>query len=67
MAKKSNPSAAGKILRVHSKRPSFRRAGIQFGVEPVDLAMDELEDERIAAIKAEPMLVAVEVDAAPAQ
>ncbi len=50
------------VLQVHSKRPSFRRVGFQFGSDPVNLPVKELTRAQIDAIKSEPLLVAVETE-----
>ena len=50
------------VLQVHSKRPGFRRAGYQFGTDPVNIPLTELKKDQRAAIEAEPMLVAVETE-----
>lgn len=53
-------AAARQVLRVTARRASFRRAGRVFvGSEPTDLPLDQLSAEQVAAIQAEPMLVAV--------
>lgn len=44
-------------IRVHSKRPGFRRAGIEFGAEPVELDTAKLTKAKREQIEAEPMLV----------
>jgi hypothetical protein len=51
------------VLQIHSKRPSFRRAGMQFGSEPVIVPVKSLKPEQIEALKAEPNLVVVEGEA----
>lgn len=61
-------------LRVVARTDSFRRAGYQFGADPVDIPMEEFADaqgkKKLAAILADRNLVATEVEvdieAAPA-
>lgn len=54
-------TTAKSVLRVASKAPKgFRRAGISFGPTATDIELSSLTAEQIKAIKAEPMLVAVE-------
>lgn len=45
------------IIKVRSKSPSFRRAGILFTAEGVDLDTNDISKTQLAAIKVEPMLV----------
>lgn len=52
-----------KVLQVTSKRPSFRRAGFEFGPEAVTLEVANLSKDQVAALKAEPNLVVVEGEA----
>lgn len=49
-----------KVLQVTSKRPSFRRAGLEFGADAVTLELASLSKDQVAALKAEPYLVVVE-------
>ena len=51
-----------KILRISARRESFRRAGIAHTVAAADHPLDTLTAEQIAALKAEPMLLVVELD-----
>lgn len=73
MARKSSQKAAGPATRglvVASRRPEgFRRAGLRFGPEQSEpIPLSELSDDDVAALKAEPQLVVVEVDIpAPAE
>lgn len=54
--------AARQVLQVVSKRDGFRRAGREWhGTTTV--GREELTDEQLALLKAEPMLVVLEVDA----
>ncbi len=57
--KKSKKRAA---LRISSKADGFRRAGLAFTREPIDVPLENLTKEQIAALKAEPMLVVAEVE-----
>lgn len=54
-------------LRVRSCSPmgTFRRAGFRFSAEPEVLFLEQLSEEQIKAIKAEPMLIVDEVEAPP--
>ncbi|WP_416053126.1 hypothetical protein [Cupriavidus basilensis] len=51
-----------KVLRVVSRKDSFRRAGHEFGAEPKNLPLDTLHQDHVSAIKGDPNLVAVEVE-----
>lgn len=51
-----------KVLRVVARKESFRRAGHQFGAEPVVIPMDQLDKRQLAAIVADPELVATELE-----
>ena len=53
-------SKAVDVLRVRSMRPSFRRAGVEFGREERVLRVADLTKKQIEALKAEPMLAVVE-------
>lgn len=57
----ATPSKANKknadIVRVRSKAERFRRAGIEFNRDGIDLDVGELTAEQIDAINAEPNLV----------
>lgn len=48
-------------IRVHAKRPGFRRAGLEFGHEPRELDVDALTAEQLRQIHDEPMLVVEEM------
>lgn len=51
-----------KALRVTSVRPGgFRRAGIQFGREPVELDVASLTHAQIAQLEAEPLLTVTRI------
>lgn len=54
------------VLRVVARTDSFRRAGYQFGADPVDIPMEEFADapgkKKLASIKADRNLIATEVD-----
>lgn len=52
-----------KYLVVVARRKSFRRAGFDFGEQETRLRVDDLSDEQVAMIKAEPMLVVTETEA----
>lgn len=55
-------SATRQVLQVVSKRDGFRRAGREWhGTTTVE--REELTDEQLAQLKAEPMLVVLELDA----
>lgn len=47
------------VLRVSGPERGRRRAGHAFGAEAVDLKVDDLTPEQVAAIQADPQLVAV--------
>lgn len=55
-------SATRPALRITSKQPGFRRAGMAFGTDPVDVPLEDLSDEQVEQIKGESMLVCVEVE-----
>lgn len=59
-AQKTTPVQARKIdvLTVVGPQQGFRRAGRQFGPEPVHIPLADLSDADILALKNEPMLVA---------
>jgi hypothetical protein len=59
MAKKQIKVA---VLQVRALRPSFRRAGFQFGPEPTNIPLAQLTKDQVKAIKDEKMLVAVETE-----
>ncbi|MGA0610563.1 HI1506-related protein [Caldimonas sp. KR1-144] len=73
MAKTNNSKPAAqrvagapiKALKVISRRDSFRRAGFEFTGEAKTLPLDELTDDQVEALKAEPLLVVSEVDIEP--
>lgn len=52
-----------KALHVVAKTNSFWRCGRQFGPAPTIIPISELTKDELARLKAETMLVAVEVDA----
>lgn len=54
-----------KVLRVVARKESFRRAGHQFGAEPVDIPLDQLDKRQLAAIVADPELIATELEVDP--
>lgn len=51
-----------KAIRIISKRPGFRRAGIAHPDSPVDHPIDRFTKEQVEQLKAEPTLVVMEVD-----
>lgn len=54
------PAAAAKNargIRVKSRIAGFRRAGIAWAAEPVDMLLGSLSNAQLAQIRAEPMLV----------
>lgn len=50
------------IIRITSKRPGFRRAGINHPAEPVEYPAERFTDEQIERLKREPMLVVDVID-----
>lgn len=48
--------APAPVLRVFGPAKGFRRAGRDFGAEPVDIPVDDLSEDELAAILAEPEL-----------
>lgn len=59
-AEKQKKAEGRRILRVSSRRDSFRRAGFSFTRAEQVLYVDELSNDQVAAIKAEPMLMVSE-------
>ena len=51
-----------KALRVASRRPGFRRAGLTHPAQAVLHPLESLTEEQIAQLKAEPLLVVEEVE-----
>jgi hypothetical protein len=49
-------------LRIKAKVASFRRAGLAFGLTPVDVPLSELNKEQRAGLAAEPMLTVEEIE-----
>jgi len=49
------------MIRIVSKKEGFRRCGIAHSSNPVDYPEDEFTGKQLAALKAEPMLVVVQV------
>jgi hypothetical protein len=43
-------------VRITAKVASFRRAGLAFGLTPVDITISELSKDQIEALASEPML-----------
>lgn len=63
MAKDKMPGGpTGKGLKVVPKREGFRRAGHVFSGEGKTIAYADLTEGQVAQLKAEPMLVVMEVD-----
>lgn len=52
------------MIRITSKQPNFRRAGVAHSVTPTDYPDNHFTAEQLDALNAEPMLV-VEVVADP--
>ena len=69
--KKIPSRPADKGLRVISRRPSFWRAGRQFGAVPSDVPLSELTEEQEEQIRAEGQpggqLVVQDIDITPAE
>lgn len=59
---KPKPAKKAPGLRIKAKTRSFRRAGLTFGEQPVDVPLSELSKEQRAALKAEPMLVVEDIE-----
>lgn len=53
-----------KVLRITAKKDGFRRAGVAHSAGPVDHPLDRFNADQIKALKAEPMLVVEETEAA---
>lgn len=53
------------MLRIGSKKNGFRRCGVEFSEIPVDYPDDKFTTDEIKILKAEPMLVVVEVPDEP--
>jgi hypothetical protein len=60
--KKPKPVKKVPGLRIKAKAKSFRRAGLVFSDQPTDVLLSELSKDQVAALKAEPMLVAEEIE-----
>lgn len=65
-ATKPAAGPADRGLRIVSRPPRFLRCGREFGPEPRTIPLSELTDEEVERLKAEPLLVVIEVDI-PAQ
>lgn len=54
------------VLRVLARTDNFRRAGYQFGADPVDIPMEDFADaqgkKKLAAIKGDRNLLATEME-----
>ncbi|MEN6375331.1 MAG: HI1506-related protein [Smithella sp.] len=53
------------MLRIVSKKTDFRRCGVAFTERPVDYPNNKFTPEQIKVLKAEPMLVVVEIPDEP--
>ena len=54
---------ADKGLQVQSRSPAgFRRAGREWGPDPVKVPLSELTDDQVQALRDEPGLLVVDVD-----
>ena len=53
---------SGPALRVTSKQAGFRRAGRAWPASPVTVPLAEFDDQQVAALRAEPMLVVEDVE-----
>lgn len=63
MAKDKKPGGpAGKGLKVVPKRDGFRRAGYVFSGEGRTIPYADLDEDQVALLKGDAMLVVVEVD-----
>lgn len=65
--KKTTPPPApkaGHILTITAKRDGFRRCGIAHPASPVDHPIERFSKKQIEALRAEPMLVVHEREAA---
>ena len=61
MAEAKKPSKVA-ALRVSSRPETFRRGGIKFNRDPVDIPLSTLSENAIKLIKDEPMLAVQEVE-----
>lgn len=50
------------MIRIQSRVEGFRRAGIAHSVTPVDYPDSQFDDEALAALQAEPLLVVEVID-----
>ncbi len=64
-AQMSKPSAM--VAMVTAPGGPRRRAGLDFGKVAVPVALDEISEEQLAAIMADPMLTVRPSEAAPAE
>lgn len=51
------PKRGKGVIRVIATQASRWRIGRQFGPEPIEIAADELSEDEIARLKADPLLV----------
>lgn len=49
------------MIRITSKKDGFRRCGIVHSKTPVDYPADRFSEKEIAAVKADPMLIVMDV------
>lgn len=54
--------ATQKAFKIRSVTPSFRRAGMLFSHEPIEIKASDLTDNQIKALASEPNLVVVEFE-----
>lgn len=64
MAEAKKTAKTVKALRVLARRDGFRRAGREFGHNPTDIPLSELNKAQIEQLKGDPSLLCVEVDIA---
>jgi len=54
-------------IAVSTKRGTFRRCGLRFGVEPILIDLDALSAAEIELLKNEPNLIVVDAQVPPAE
>lgn len=52
-------------LRISARAGAFRRAGLLFGAQPVEIMLRDLKDAQVTALRGEPALVVVDITIAP--
>lgn len=52
-----------KMIRITSKKDGFRRCGLPHSKTPVDYPLNRFDDNKLAELKAESMLVVQEIEA----